>query len=703
MAGDSVSNGAEVAGPDTVSAFRPGLIADPVDADGGIDGDTTSASIANALPTLNKRVSAKAGPLLDGSSVTGAVCDTDYASITWVEGDPTPEGGFGPGDIVCFELGASFPASVDFEGVQIQDILPVGHTYVTGSAARVTTIDTISATTVTEAPNLVTFEVSGDGNVEATGNEFRWVIAARITDNTDGEANDINANLEKMVHNNNGGLVYQFRDQAAVEWTEPEVRIAKGVADVNGGAANPADFDGSLIGGSTRVEVAGGDVVGFRVDVWNEGNTDATSTEVQDILPTGLTCSEVSNILPSTSPSSPPVPAGVITWTGLTVDASTGAGDLVPDDEDSAPITLTYDVTIPASVDPDPGLRQHRRCRVLPGGHERDGTVRLLPGRQHRSGQRNAARTPTQQTTRPSSTRRHRRSTKLQRSAIGEAGNAQNAALLGSADQATIGEIIQYQITATVPEGTTVYNAEIRDVLPAGLSYFSGSGLFAGTVSNLQPTVTSPTGTAALTVGTVVNSSGTVTYALPDPYTNAAASGDDSVTITFYAQVNDTIGNQADPTATSFDNRGRFDWEDAAGNNRPDALSSITQTRVVEPNPVIVKDHTVPAGSVSAPGATITYRITVTNPTTATNVSVAHDVTIVDDVPVGATPLGAGAVPVSANGQVVPSTGVSPAGTFDGIWSETNRTITWTPTDWSALDAIEPERHRPFHLSGRGR
>ncbi|MEZ5229731.1 MAG: hypothetical protein R2710_24655 [Acidimicrobiales bacterium] len=54
-----------------------------------------------------------------------------------------------------------------------------------------------------------------------------------------------------MVHNDNGGLVYQLRDQAAAVWTEPEVRLAKGVNDVNNGAANGPDFDGSIGGSST--------------------------------------------------------------------------------------------------------------------------------------------------------------------------------------------------------------------------------------------------------------------------------------------------------------------------------------------------------------------------------------------------------------------------------------------------------------------
>lgn len=695
LAGDEVSNFAEVSGPDFVAAARPGLTADPADPDGGADGDTDWASIDNAQPSINKRVSVKTGPLADGSSVTGSTCATSYGSITWAEGDPTPEPGFGPGDITCFELGATFPSNVDFEGVQIQDILPVGYTYINGSAARVVP-DTVGAgTTVTESPNLVTFNVSGDGNVDATGLEFRWVIAARINSNADGEANDINANLEKMVTNNNGGLVTQFRDQSAVIWTEPEVRLAKGVADVNAGAANGADFDDSLNGGSTAVEVVSGDVVGFRIDVWNEGNIDATATEVQDIIPSAFACTDVSAISNGGSCA-----AGVITWNNLTIALSTGVGDDEPDTEDSAPLTLTYDITIPSDVDASQTYTNTAGVASYQAVTNDAGTYDYYPANNidptnNSVENTDAADDPAYLIT-PAPT-----IVKQQRSAISEAGNAQNGALSASADEATIGEIIQYEVTVTVPEGTSVYDAEMRDVLPAGLSYFAGNGLFAGTVSDLQPTAVSSTGTVALeNIAFLSESGGTVTYDFPDPYVNAAGSGDDSITITFYAIVNDTIGNQADPTANAFNNRARFDWDDSSATDRPDVLSGITTVEVVEPNPVVVKDHTIPAGNSAAPGDAVTYRITVTNPTTDNNVSVAHDVSIVDTVPVGITPLGAGAVPVTSNGDLVTSAGVTPTGSFTGVWSEDNRTITWTPSNFAALDAIDPDATVRFTYQG---
>ncbi|MDH3680139.1 MAG: isopeptide-forming domain-containing fimbrial protein, partial [Acidimicrobiia bacterium] len=682
LSGDRVTNEAEVSGPDTVADVS--LPADGVDPDGGPDGDTASASIANGFPTINKRIAVKTGPVADGANITAGTCGTSHGAITWTDANPTPELGYGPGDIICVELGASFPSNVTYEGVTIQDLVPPGLAYVNGSATRISSIDTVAGTTVTESPGVVTFSLDGSGVVSPAGNEFRWVIAVQASGTGDGAANDITANLQKLVHNNNGGKVFQLRDQAEAEWTEPEVRLAKGIDTVNGGSSNGPDFDGSLGGGSTAVTAAGSDVVTYRIDVWNVGNKAATSTEIQDVLPTGLACSDVSAISDAGSCSS-----GRITWTGLTVPASTGGGDLTPDDHTTAPITLTYDLTIPADVDPantwvnTAGVASYEAVTNTASVQAYYPTDNIDPANALLENTDAADDESYLATPAPGVTT-------LVRSAIDEAGNAGNPALAATDDEATIGEIVQYEVILTIPEGTTVYDGVVTDTLPAGLTYFTGNGLFAGTVSNLQPTVTSPTSSTSLTLGTLSHSGGVVTYTLPTPYTNAGGSGDDQVAITFYAQVEDVVGNAADPTATRFANSATFDYDDNNGSARPSVSSAAVNVDVVEPNPAIVKDHTAPAGTQASPGDAITYRITIDNPASANNVSAAHDVTVVDTVPVGLTPLGPGAVPVGSDGDTVASSGVTPTGSFTGTWSETNRTITWTPTDITALDTVDP-------------
>lgn len=696
LSGDSVTNRAEVSGPDVVAGA--GLPADPADADGGVDGDTASADLENGLASIDKRIAEKTGPVADGSAVTGATCATEHSSITWVDGSPTVAG-YGPGDIVCFELGASFPANVDYEGVTIQDLLPPGYAYITGSATRIAGIDTLSATTVTESPSIVTFTVASGGDVEADGNEFRWVIAATVGPVDEGAALDINANLQKMVWNNNGGRVFQLRDETPAEWAEPQLRLAKGVAAVDstddGIDLGPlgADHDGSLGGGSTAVPVQANTLVGFRVDVWNTGNVDALNAEVQDVLPDELTCADVA---PASISNGGTCTSGVITWSGLPdVPASVGGGDVTPDDQNTAPLTLTYDVVVPADITPN--LTMENTAGVA--SYEADtntGTTSYYPA--DNIDPANSALENTDAANDPAFLETGAPGVaKVQQSGIDEAGNSQ----LGSAgtgdEQLTIGEIVEYTITATVPEGVTVFDAEIRDALPTGLTYFEGSALFDGSVQTLAPSVvsTDTAGSGAdLDSGTLVTpalgSNGTVRYELPDPYDNEVGDAADVVVITFYAQVDDIPANEADPSATRFRNSASFRWDDAGGSLEPQITSPSVDAYVVEPNPQVVKTHTSPAGANVSPGDTVTYRLTITNPTTATNVSVAHDLDLVDTVPVGASPLGPGGVPVSANGDLVPSTGTTPAGAFTGTWSESARTITWDRTDWAELESVDP-------------
>ena len=147
-----------------------------------------------------------------------------------------PSSATGPATSSASNSVRPFRPIVDYEGVKIQDLLPPGYRYIAGLRGHeVASRSTPSAGTtghgvgrrLSPSPSGTTATSVHDGNT------FRWVIAAEFTDNNAGAANDINANLQKLVHNNNGGLVFQMRDQAAAEWTEPQVRLAKGVDHVN--------------------------------------------------------------------------------------------------------------------------------------------------------------------------------------------------------------------------------------------------------------------------------------------------------------------------------------------------------------------------------------------------------------------------------------------------------------------------------------
>ncbi len=684
LAGDSVTNVAEVSGPDFVVAAHVNDGGADDEADGGIDGDTTSASLSNSLPNINKRISAKAGPLATGSNVTGAVCGASYGSITWQD---TVATGFGPGEIVCFELGASFPSTIDYENVVIQDLLPPGYTYVAGSAARIASIDDLPGTTfdaTTLRWNL--------GTVNNPGHQFRWVIAVQIGVPDDGVALDINANLQKMTHNQSAGTVFQYRDEVPAEWTEPQLDLAKGVQNVDAPdntldlGPNGIDFDGSTTGGSTSVQVQADAVVTFRVDVSNDGNEPALAVEVWDRIPTGFTCTNVSAISAGGSCS-----AGLISWTVPTITSAT-------------PAQLTYDLTVPADVVADESWTNEAGVRTYQAALNSDTAADSDPntngGRYDYYPRNNIDPTVTSNTddaddvafmftAAPSLA-------KAQASGISEAGNPSNGTPAAGLDRATIGEINQYELQLTIPDGTAVYSGVLSDFLPTGLTYFEGLAAFGGSDQVLTPTVVSTDSDVdgdALGGGTLstpaVGSGGALVYTLPADYRNPAGSGDDTVTVTFYVQV------ASGAAGTTRNNRGRFDWDDLGGTAQTRVDSNNARLRLVEPSPSVTKSHTSPVGNNVAPGDTITYRIDVAN-ASGSNRSVLHDVTVVDDVPIGTTPLQAGGVPAIADGDLIPSTGISPAGSFNGVWSQTNRQITWTPSNWAPLVSLDPGVTRSF-------
>ncbi len=668
LAGDEVTNSAEVSGPDFVVSGHTNDGGADDEAGGGVDGDTASASLSNSLPTIDKRVSAKTGPMADGAGVGPSTCLKEHGTITWQDTTAT---GFGPGDIVCFEIGATFPSLVDYENTVVADLLPPGYAYVTGSAARISGVDDLPGTTFDDTTlrwNL--------GTVDSPGHNFRWVIAARAGVPDSHRAADIVANLEKLTHNQNGGLVFQYRDQAPMEWAEPEVTLSKGVKAVSAPdttlnlGPNPPDYDGSLSGGSTSVEIQADAVVTFRVDVTNGGIRTALNVEVRDDLPSWADCTMVSGITASGTCA-----AGQVSWT-------------VPSLAPAGSTELNYDLTVPTTI--AAGVTSTTRAGVRTYQTTTNtGTYDYFP--------RNNIDPAVTPNTDPADDPAFVHTTaptlaKTQVSGIAETGNSSNGSPATTPEEATIGEIITYQVQLTVPDGTSLYGASVSDVLDPSLTSFTGQALFGGTVTSLSTSVVSADTDVdgdRLDGGTLVTPfpgiNGTVTYTLPSDYRNAPGSGDDTVVITFHVQVaSGTAGDTIPNSAT-------LSWDDSlSGGPLPPLASNSVLTTVVEPTAQVVKAHTAPAGSQVGPGDTVTFEVTVSNPDPSGVGSPLHGLVVTDTVPPGLTPLGTGGVPVSTTGDAVPTTGVSPAGGFNGTWDQTASTITWNAGSWSALDTIDP-------------
>jgi large repetitive protein len=642
---DSMTNNVALEAPDFRRATIDPTTGDP-EADGQLDFDVSSASITGVGPTIDKRVSEKTGALANGAglsaSTVGDVCQAG-TGITWRDGVPGGDGaatGFGPGDFVCFDLRAFFPANVDGAGVKITDLLPASYELVAGSARRVTTgatPDTLTGTTLVEtnavsgASDAVVFTVASTGGLvpsSPTGQTFHWTVAARLLDPNLGAANDINANLMKMTTRNSGGSVFQFRDESSAVWTEPQVKL-----DKSNNALSPRPIAST---------------VDFSIKVWNDGNVAAQNAEVWDRLPSGIACSDVSLIVPVSGVCS----SGVIRWPASAVPsvaANTTLG--------TAPVELTYRVTVPNGVDPGrtytntAGVRRYEAVSnasdtpfVYFPSSNIDSTVVPNTG----------PASDTSSFTTPAVTH-----DKVQQSSVSDSPrNPANSPAGTGSETATIGETITYTITATIPEGTTVIDPRFADVLDADLVLdATPTWVFNGVANDAAWTLTAP----------AVGTNGTIQLDRSGTYTNAPGSGNDLLVVTIVARVSNAAGTTAGDT---FPNTAAFSWlpDTAIGTTRVTVNSNTTTGTVREPVPTIVKNEN-DADDIVNPNDTLTYTLNVNNNTVGTSTRL-HEAVVVDTIPAGLTVVNAG-VPVVDGGSVDPDL---------GIWNATARTITWNAT-----------------------
>ena len=641
---DTITNNVAMQALDFKRGAIDAVTGDP-EPDAQLDFDTSSAIITGIGPSIDKRVSTYSGSLAAGSGITdGTVGDLcrDAVGITWAQGDPAPVTGYGPGDYICFDLRATFPGFIDAAGVTIQDLLPPAYDYVAGSARRVTggaSPDTLAATTASAAGDVIIFNVQGAGRVPSspTGQQFHWTIAVKLNDPAAGAAADINANLMKMTTSNTGNEVFQFRDQSAGVWAEPQVRL-----DKSNDAAGPLD--------------AGNNVV-YTVRVWNEGNVAAQNLVVWDRLPAGITCADVVTSMPAATCAS-----NIMVWDAAdipTVASGTTFGTAV---------TLTYTVDLPATVDP---VRTYTNTA---GVRQYESSVNgASPFVYFPSGNIDPTVTPNTDAAHDTSTITVRAATvaKVQQSNLNETGNTANAVPGTAAEQLTIGETITYTVTATIPAGTTVIDAQFLDALDTDLELAATPTWTFNGVPN-DPAWTIHASSPA------IGANGTVRLDRTGTHVNAAASGDDALVVTIVARARNVGATTIGDTTP---NTGSLSWlpNAAIGAVRTTVTSNSVTATVREPAITITKDEN-DADDIVAPNDSLTYTLTVAA-TSGTNRSAAHDLVVVDTLPAGVTVVN-GVTPVADGGTVNPD---------GGIWNQAARTVTWNATTTAAkLTTINP-------------
>lgn len=613
--------------------------------------DDSGESLPTDFTTINKRVMDRVDVI---PSLAPGVDPCTSGTATWNE-DVADDYRFG--DTACFELSVTFPTSIDVRNPVVTDFLPVGLTYagyavITGSVGPVipTTLD---ATNGRLEWKLGTLGDGGDLYVPrgSTFTAHLWATVDGPSTGADIALLDKPENLMKYRQQNVEGDLYFLREEAAI-LIDPELELVKGVEYVlpNGSVAPsyPADYTrtGPLPGfteddpdgnefASNRdgILVREGEQVRYRVDLTTMPY-EATNATVWDVLPPGITASDVSDITDGGYAADPggaddgypgeasylgpimdPTLAArsVIVWTGIdvpyigatsraektlnyTVTIPVGTSVSTTHDNDASIIsysadinteplgtwsqdyypTDSYDVSHAGATPPIPWN--------TPGTYTRDDSSVVLPSA-------TIAKTVTSPV---------------------DGDNATN--------QAVKGEIIHFTYTVTIPAYTSVQNGRIWDTLVDPQTNWS---VHPDLVTVSYPGGATAPGGVSFTIGadtfTVDTSTGEVLF--PALYTNDTAS-DQTFAVDLYVHlVHDAT------------------WTHNAGTRRNDTarfssstqgtISSTSGIYVIEPAPQIIK--AVDDDSVYA-GQTVTYTLTARNYISDSRPD-SYDTQVIDCVP----------------------------------------------------------------------
>jgi uncharacterized repeat protein (TIGR01451 family)/fimbrial isopeptide formation D2 family protein len=594
---DDVANNISTQGNDWIRCAgaepvcEAGTKIDADETDGDLDYDQSQSGKAADGPMILKQV----GKHFPGAGQCGNLAAADY--------DKTVPA-YGPGDHVCWKLRLDFPANLDTTSQDVFDVLPKGLSYVAGSwaatAANMVPIGSID----TSVDGRLRWPLGGGTNDIDSGSQvFEVTFESTVGSPAGHSSGDVEGNLQKFSYENTAGKAFTLRDKVDFELKLPELGVTK-----------TADDD----------EVEAGQAVHYVVGVRNSGTAPAEDARVWDVLPSGITCADLSALSDGGSCAS-----GRITWTGIDVAAG-------------ATRNLTYTLTVPTDV--SPGVTYTNKVGVVEWAYvANNGTpYQLIPANTTvKDPSLPAANMPAAEATESIHTR-DAVIAKTRTTSVNEGGNA-------LADRATVGEVVTYTVTTTVPKNTTVYLGKVADPLGSRQTLVPGSLCVSGCTLD-----------GAAFGGVTESPANTVLATLPSTYAAPVAT-DGKLVITFQAKVLDVAANTR---GTSLGNTATLTYVDQDETSH--TKSSTVNTTIVEPKVAITK---VAAGSDVVTSAEVkTFTVTASNPS-GSNISTAHDVVVVDTVPTGTEP-------VTIN--------------QGGVWDAAARTITWTKATTAALGAIAP-------------
>jgi large repetitive protein len=540
-----------------------------------------------------------------------------------------------PGDLVCWRLQASFPATLSTHGTQVTDFLPgsvlFDEAFNGGKGEAPTSEDTLPATTFdhSEAPGsepggALKWTLPESGIVGNGSQRFERVFATNATLPKGSLQGDLQGNLMKFASINSAGETFALRSEADFKLQFPQLSLEKQIVKINGAAIVPA----------TSAIVKGTDEAEFALTVKNSGEVAAQHTEVRDLLPNGLTCAGIVAISNKGACS-----GERISW------GETGLGEEAIGVPANGQTVLHFTAKVPTPIDPATtledraGVREYHSATNIGTEYTYIPAENIDPLLTEKEANVPAANAQAQLVTEDV------KMTKSHTTSVNETGN--------KANEATIGEAVTFEVTTTIPAGTALSGfAKITDpgIPTERLTYEVGS---------VEALVN---GSAAPGTFKTEEVAGSPVVTLPENYA-APTSEPVKVTMRFKTYVTNVEANNSagvEP-AKSIPNTGKLAWTNPlSGAQVREAKDSVP---LVEPSIALTQSNNAIGGKVHG-GQLVEYSLKLKN---AAGSSTAFGNEIVDTVPNGT-------MPANSKGEALKNGEATASG---GIWNEVARTITW--------------------------
>ncbi len=592
--------------------------------------DDSAASQKAGGVTIDKKV-------LQSGSPEPVSCEAEDAQHEYVDGikteaEPTLSK-YRPGDRVCWQLRVNFASNLYAGTPIVSDFLPPDEELEAGSV-KPTANNNVTVTKFVEEEGSLEWELGAA--VEAGTKVFEYRFATRVGKTAETEPADITGNLMKFTYSNSKGQTFPLRDRAEVEREEPVLTFAKGIYKVNGKAtATKAPYP------KTQT-VSGGDEVTYRLDLANTGTVPTEAIEAWDNLPAGIECSDlVVGSISDGGVCGETAGAARIVWAGLAVGAK------------ATHEPVTYTLKVPADV--SPGTVFNNKAGVVhyssPTNTEEEFVYIPKENISRKFEEENPPNADPLKDEAKITTKAAGLAKELKTKTVQLPGN-------NEATQATIGEVVEYEITGTVPKLSKVFGSpKIFDKLGERLALETGS-------------VSATFNGEALPSGfSTTETENTPTLKFPAEWANESTTTEAKFVLKFKARVTNVAANSRIGSAAELKNTGEFTYKETATATTTAKKTASKTATIVEPNLLVSKKQN-DADKTVDPGQVLTYTVTAEDNNASAgppvvpvaNVSAANDVVVTDHVPLGLSPL------LHGSNEVGPK---------NGAWDPLARTITW--------------------------